>query len=274
MTTENTSTVADRFNARSMYDIYRVVITFTERLYGGTPKNPEMIKDWVKARTGYDDAQTEVQTAEALDLIVEETATKGWTGFQGDELGLFISTNNVKAMLKQSASMLAITVKQRGSKQILAEGMEVKGLHPKGRNSRLYLGGKTQPDGFEERPIHVMTPQGKRASIKRIDYVEDLSLEFEIWVLQTAAQESRHIGEEDIVRILTFSQENGVGGDRSQGAGKFRVTGFDVKQLAKPFKRSKVEEDDGYSLNVDLGDKPSKKKAGRPKTQKFFPAES
>lgn len=216
-------TTNNKFDARALYDTYTVEIRLRGRLYGGTPKNKDLIEAWVKARTGHEDEQTSEQVKAAIEVLVDETAEKSWSGFQGDDKGLFVAANNLKAMLKQSASMLAITVKKRGSRQILAEGMEVKAI---GGGERVYLG-KASPDGFEERPIHVKTAQGPRTALKRIDYVEGISIAFEIWVLKTQPAETRHIGEKELVQILTFSQENGFGADRSQGAGKFDVLGFE-----------------------------------------------
>ena len=125
--------------------------------------------------------------------------------------------------------MLRFTTDKRGCKQIFQHGFEVKA--PDG-GERLYLGATgTLP--FDEGPIHVQTPQGPRTAIKRVDYVERPSITFEVWVLSTHASETRHIGENDVVQMLRFAQENGVGADRSQGRGKFDVTGFDVLQRAE-----------------------------------------
>lgn len=147
---------------------------------------------------------------------------KAGTASSATKKGVYIECRQVKAAVKQSASVLGITRKKTGSKQILAEGGEVKALDG---GDRLYLG-KTEPDGFEERPIHVMTAQGPRTALKRVDYCENVKLEFEIWILRTNAQEKRHIGEDELVTILTFMQENGVGADRSQGGGKMDVVEF------------------------------------------------
>ena len=100
--------------------------------------------------------------------------------------------------------------------------MEVKGIDDP---MRIYLDA-VEPDGYEERPIHVQTAQGPRTAIKRVDYVQDKTMAFQIWVLKTAPAETRHIGETEIVAMLRFSQENGLGGDRSQGGGKFDVIEF------------------------------------------------
>lgn len=213
-----------RFTARNLYDVYAVTIRFRDRLTGGMPKNRELIQTWVEARTGFDDEITKTQVKEELDLIVNDVAEKSWMGFAEDQTkGLFIFARNVKAMFKQGASMLRTTVQKPGSKQIFAEGSEIKGLD---EGDRLYLG-KMKPDGMEESPIHVMTAKGPRTALKRVDYVEKIDLSFNIWVLRTNANEKRHVGEEELIKILTFSQENGLGADRSQGQGKFDVVKFE-----------------------------------------------
>ena len=95
--------------------------------------------------------------------------------------------------------------------------------------ARVYLGRK-EPDGQEEGPIHVQTAQGPRTAIKRVDYVEDVSLSFEVWTLKkqnnSDAEKKRHIGKEDLEKMLALAQENGLGADRSQGSGKFDVIEF------------------------------------------------
>ncbi len=216
MTTDN------RFDASALYDRYAVTIRLRDRINGGVPKNSAVIEKWVKARTGFDDELTKAQTEEALKTQTEDVAEGMWTGFPRDENGLFIWTRQIKAMLRESAVLLGITKKKRGSRQIIQHGFEIK--NPDG-GDRIPLGVE-EPTGSEEGPIHVMTAQGPRSALKRQDYVETPTLRFEIWVLTTAAQETRHIGEKDIVRMLTHAQENGLGASRSQGHGKFDVVEF------------------------------------------------
>lgn len=219
---------ASEFNSEPLYDVYNVSIKMRERIYGGTPKTKEMIRTWIESRTKYKDAITDEQVETAEEVMGEAAEERSWMGFQEDANGLFIDTNNIKAMLKQGGSILGIFKKKRGSKQIMCEGMEVKTM--KG-TSRLHLE-REEPDGYLEKPIHVMTAQGPRTAIKRADYLENIEFSFSIWVLKTAAAETRHVGRAEIVRILTFSQENGLGADRSQGAGKFDVVNFQQVQKA------------------------------------------
>jgi hypothetical protein len=219
-----TKKVNERFNPAKLYDIYEVAIAVRDRVCGGMPRNPDLIKTWVESTTGFADEQAEKLVQADAELVVNAVAEKSWVGFPEDkEKGLFIPCRNVKAMLKQSASLLRITVQKRGSKQVLAEGLEVKA--PDG-GDRLYLETKV-PTGREDKAIHVMTAAGPRSALKRQDFVERPVLTFQIWVLKTDPKENRHIGEEDIVQILTHAQENGLGASRSQGEGKFDVIEFD-----------------------------------------------
>lgn len=208
-----------------LYDRYFVVITVRNRLCGGIPKNAELLKSWIEAGTGHQDEQSEKLTEEAREQMIDATTEKSWIGFYRDPaLGLYIETRLVKAMFKECASVLLLTVKKRGSKQILQHGFEIK--DEEGREGRIYLR-KHEPDGRKEGPIHVMTAQGPRTALKRVDYVVRPTLKFQVWVLKTAPAETRHLGEKDLREILALAQENGLGADRSQEEGKFTVDSFE-----------------------------------------------
>lgn len=230
--------MSDRFSARNLYDVYRVKIAMTDKLCGGRSRNPDLLESQVKAQLGYDDEQTAQLTDEARAQMLDTVVEKSWVGFYRDEeRGIYIETRQIKAALKQCASLLGITKAKIGSKQILHEGAEVKALDG---GDRIYLG-RQEPDGYDEGPIHVMTAQGPRAAIKRVDYVKNAVLEFEVWVLWTAGGEKRHIGEDELVQMLTFAQENGIGADRSQGRGKFSVVEFERVQSGMERKAPKTK---------------------------------
>lgn len=217
----------NRFSPARLYNRFAIVIAVRDRVCGGMPKNKDLIRPWVESTLPKgeekDPAMTEKLIQEDAELVVNAVEERVWNGFPEDAAkGLFIPCRQIKAMLKQSASLLGITKKQRGSKQILAEGLEVKA--PDG-SDRIYLD-RMKPDGVEEKAIHVMTAQGPRSALRKFDFVEKPKLRFEVWVLKTAAQETRHVGEDQIVEILTHAQENGLGASRSQGEGKFDVVEF------------------------------------------------
>ena len=219
------------FSARPLYDIYRITITVREQLCGGMPKNKDVIADWIKSTTQYNDEQTKAQTDEAREALLEETTEKSWNGFPGDkEKGIFLWARCIKAMFKECASLRRVTTEKRGSKQIFQHAFEVKALDG---GSRVFLG-KMEADGYNEGPIHVQTPQGPRTALKRVDYIQGpIDISFEVWVMGTHPSETRHVGEKDLVDMLTFAQENGLGADRSQGMGKFDVKAFEQVQKAE-----------------------------------------
>lgn len=217
-------------DSSSLYDRYRVAIAIRERIDGGTPKDPKLIEAWVKARTGHDDAETQKQIEEHMPDVTaasDEVAEGMWTTFKRNKIGIYVETRQVKAMLRECAVVLGITKKKRGSRQIIQHGFEVRG---RDGGSKIYLEGRDGEDleiFDEEKAIHVMTAQGPRSAIKRTDYATNAVLEFEIWVLTTKTQETRHLGAKDIETMLSLAQEDGLGANRSQGSGKFDVTRFE-----------------------------------------------
>jgi hypothetical protein len=225
----------NEFDPSVLYDRYSVHLVTTSKLCGGIPRDPDLLEAFVKAKTGHDDAKTVEQVAALAATAPEVTVEQSWIGFQQDSAGLFITARNIKAMLRECASVLRIFTTKTGSKQIVQHGFEVVApgcvagaLEAERirlcRDNDTVLASLTAPDGYEERAIHVMTAQGPRNALKRSDYVNaGTDLLFDIWVLKTSANEKRHIGRDDLVQILTLAQNNGLGADRSQGFGKFNV---------------------------------------------------
>jgi hypothetical protein len=217
------TTIAEMFDTSPIYNRYAVTIQFRDRLVGGTPRNKELLGDWIKARTGFEDAKSQEQIAD-IAAHIEEVSEKSWIGFQvekNDEKGLFIPTRNIKSHLRECCNILKIIA---AAKKHVREMLEIKPPgEPKGE--RLYLG-KMQPDGVEERVIHVDTPLGPRSAIKKTDYVEKQRLSFEVWILGTSPNAKHHLGKDQLVEMLRYGQEGAIGADRSQGYGKYDVIEF------------------------------------------------
>lgn len=209
-----------------LYDVYDVRFRFVTPLSGGVPKSPDLIDAWVRARTGYDDARArEVAAQTKKDMGIDEervqteaeaAAEKSWSGFKSDAEGLYIEARQVEAMLKETASVMRLTVNKRGSKQVLQHACHVKPY-------RIHLG-KTEPDGYEESVVHATTPQGPIHAIKRNDYVsEGTEIAFTLHVLRGNAQ---GVDEDYLRRCVTLGQDDGLGANRSQGFGRFEVVTF------------------------------------------------
>jgi hypothetical protein len=218
-----------QFDSKRIYDVYRITIKMRDKLCGGIPRNKELLADAVRAHTGFDDAQTKAQIEELGAGVVDTIVEKSWNGFVGDKDGLYLPAFQIKAMFKEVSSLLRITTEKRGSKQIIQHGTFL--VKATDGGDRVHFG-KTEPDGSDEGPVHVMTPQGPRTAIKRVDYVQGVSLAFDLWVYATHPSETRHVGETEIVQMLTLAQENGLGADRSQGKGTFDVADFACTQRA------------------------------------------
>lgn len=186
------------------------------KIGGGIPRHPEMVKRWQEARGGNEEqiaASVESLGTQALDDTEDVKAL--WTGFCSDEKGLYIEDRNVKAMIKESANIVKEVVGVKALKSKVAERVFVK---PK----RIYLG-KMEPDGMHEKPIHVMTRQGPRTALKRLDYCKDVKVSFGLKVV------ADKVVTEGVLRVIfEHGSENGLGSDRSQGFGTFEILRFEA----------------------------------------------
>lgn len=220
-------------DSSTLYRRFRVKLKYKSALCGGVPKQKDIVRKWLESRTGHSDATTDKQEKEALENIdLDEEAEKSWNGFFVEKgHGVWVPARNVKAMFKECASVLNILKEKRGSKQVMQHAFEVKsiGYHAFDRIPVMRNGEQVRDaDGYYEQPIHVTTAQGPRTAIKRVDYIENAEIEFEVWVLATNPRENRHVGLKELTKMLALGQENGCGADRSQGYGKFEVLELDV----------------------------------------------
>lgn len=200
-----------------IYHKYRVKIQFREKLLGGIPKSEKLIEGWLQTlrsdkfnERGEEATLGDEVATTIYDEIEVEKEEKAWTGFKRDDKGLYIEARQIEAMLKECATTLGLTVKIKGFRQHLQHGTFV-------QPPRLHLG-KTEPDGYEELVGHVSGPRGKRAILKRHDYVERPTLEFEVWSVDNGKMKEEHLR-----KLFALGQENGLGCSRSQGYGKFDV---------------------------------------------------
>ena len=194
-----------------MWIKYHVAIQIRDRIMGGIPKDPEIIKGWLQARGLEELAE---QTVEEMG---EQLVTGAWNGFKADEDGLYIEGRQVKAMFKEAANVMRHVIGFKGPMRArLAERLVIK-------PDRIHLGAK-EPSGYLERPIHVMTRMGPRDALKRTDYVEKPKLLFDVWLLDDGM-----ITDEHLRQLLEYAGETGLGADRSQDEGKFDLVEFELK---------------------------------------------
>ncbi len=237
---------------KQFYDVYRItiVVEAPNRIIGGHPLNPLVIagdqqakkpkKSYAELKTKVKerDELTEQQDEENLEAIEgQEKEERSWIGFPRNSEGqMYMFARCPKACIKETVSVHRI-LQDRPKTEHLKHGTEIK---PEGLDhgnqllfyrittaGRMYV---TEPDGCEERAIQVMTMQGPRTAIKKTDYLTDVYCTFDWWVAPTHPADTRHIKEEELVRILTLAQENGLWADRSIGEGKFRLVNVEKVQ--------------------------------------------
>jgi len=217
--------------ASDMWTEYSVSLKILNRIYGGIPKNPELIEGFLKGKGVPAMAVAELAPKIAASIDPEEaeaarTAEAMWTGFKSDDRGIYIETRQIKAMLKEASGESEMWRDIRGLKSRLGGA-----VFPKAEGgsdfSRIYLyrDGKPlgKPDAFEDTVGHVSGPAGPRSILKRKDYAENVVMSFKLKV------GSRTVTEEVLRNLFEFGSELGLGADRSQENGKFEVMEFAKK---------------------------------------------
>lgn len=235
-----------------------VTLEIRERIMGGVPLNPKLIEGWIKAGmpsvSEAERAALAARTAEEVPAATEDKAQAMTCCFKRNkEDGLFIEGRQVKAMFKESANVLREVLQKaehKGSKAKPAkpdaadaapspdDKPEKPDTSRKSRFTairaklaeRLFVAedrisirrdGKIleQADGSEERAIHVLTAMGPRDALKRSEFIEaPATLTFHLKWLADGV-----IDLDLIAVLLEHASENGIGADRSQGNGRFRV---------------------------------------------------
>lgn len=240
-----------------LYDRYRVDIEFCSDLEGGVPTNKELIKAWVSARlkkSKRDFTKEEVEKIadetiaalphHALEQVTETTLehTTLYNSFKRDNVGaLVLESRCIKSMFKEAGSVLrevlSTDAKALGReakyntmfKSRIAEELFVEGEFNRFLRADAPL---FDVDGHEEKPIHVTDPRTgqKNHALKRYDFLlanhpaGPLRTSFVVRILR-----DKNLTEHDLLRMLEYAQDNGLGSGRSQGRGVFKV--LDITQL-------------------------------------------
>ena len=211
------------------YKEFDVTITFEGNVEGGIPKDPSIMKTWLETK-GISGAETYQETLAAMeapvsdedkDKVEETIVQKNWSGFKKHpEGGLYIEGRQLKAAFKEAANVTKEFL-SKANKQLkqararLAERVFVWGTDIEGSKEIILLG-KHEPDGTDERVVHAQTRKGKISSIKRTDYVTAPTIKFRLEVL-----DDKLFTLEILTELLEYMGKNGLGANRSQGAGVF-----------------------------------------------------
>jgi hypothetical protein len=239
-------TAADLFKTTGTYTRYQAEIQVVDKMIGGIPKNPDTIKQWLKARLDVGDQELIQLTREtamemkavndetpSIDTLVDEVARKfeGGQGFKTVDGQLVYEGRCMKAALKEAMNVAYPGTSFPGKpKQVNKEGKEAdlvrKGLLRFGAETIFveenYIPlGVSEPSGTEQRIKHIVTPQGPRSAITVVDYVEKPKLSCTIRVMDD------FLPPEAWGRIWSILENIGLGTDRARSDGKFELIGWD-----------------------------------------------
>ncbi len=219
--------------AAQTYTRYRATLRFKHLIVGGIPSDKSVIEGWVRSRMDLGDAAISelvdrtveergvLTPDEAIEAVMQSELAPSVNGFKRDDNGqLCIEGRIVKAALKEWMNSAYPGTKFPGKTKI--EGLR-KGLMKYAaeavRVDDLLIGlGVKEPTTIEERIKHVMTPQGPRSSINRVEVVEQPEVTFTISVRDD------FIPEDAWARIWSVGEAIGLGSDRGRSDGQFELT--------------------------------------------------
>lgn len=196
------------------------------RIAGGTPTDPKVAEGWLKTKLVADrddlirEAVAEVMaergvTADEAAKIVD--TVKHLNGFKRDENGLYIEGRQLKAAIKEAASVAVAAGKLKGK----GWGATNKGLlsyvaeHICVVEDRLHLG-VTEPTGIAQRFVHTWRGSG----IQYEEYVDDAKVDFTVMT-------DHDFSAEQWAMLWLTGEQQGIGASRSQGYGRYEVTRWD-----------------------------------------------
>ena len=198
-----------------MWKTYDVELRFSTPFASSTPKNPKDIERMLEARAPSkppEDATPLPELAERVEQEVgaTEEVERGYATFKKDGAGLYYEARCVRAHIKDCANQLQGMLGIKALKAKVANRVYV---HPE----KIWLG-REEPDGSETRIIHAMTMKGPRSSLKTIDFLNDVTLKFQLRVLDDGV-----ITDDLLNSIFEYGAEHGMGQERSQDWGKYTV---------------------------------------------------
>lgn len=193
---------------------------------GGTPTDPKVAEGWLRTKLGID--KDDLIREKVAEVMVERGVTadeatklvdaeKHLNGFKRDENGLYIEGRQLKAALKEAASIAVAAGKlnsrgwgrtNKGLLSYLAEHVFVV-------EDRLYLG-VSEPTGVAQRFVHTFRGTG----IQYEEYVEDAKVDFTVI-------SDHDFSAKEWAAIWLCGEQNGIGASRSQGFGRYEVTRWD-----------------------------------------------
>jgi hypothetical protein len=205
---------------------------------GGIPSDPKVAAGWLRTKLADKDdlirdlvAQTmverNVKEDEAVAIVDAEQHVNGFKRDHDRGGELYWEGRCLKAALKEAVS-ITVNAGHLSAKNVWGKPDNkafLKGVrnwwpeHVFVEEDRLYLG-VTAPTGISQRFVHTNGPQGRRSAIQYEEYIEDATVDFTVI-------SDFDIPEEQWAAIWLTGEQNGVGASRSQGFGRYTVTGWE-----------------------------------------------
>lgn len=202
---------------------YRHRVTLKlDSIAGGIPSDPAIAEAWIASKVqGKTDDQIKRMAAETMaargiteqQAIEEINKLKHLNGFKRDGNGLFIEGRQIKAMIKEGASIAAaagkLPLQQWGYTGKYINSFAAEHLHVV--EDTVYLG-KDEPDEYVQ-----SFPENKRIGQRGIQITEvchDVEISFTVLA-------DFPFTTEQMAMVFLTSAENGLGACRSQGYGRF-----------------------------------------------------
>lgn len=231
-----------------MWEQMKLTMEFTTPLCGGVTRNDDLVEKWVELRAATDAkhramgndgigpdvrkpatltevAEERLATTDTVPEGTDEAMSKVWVGFSKDDTGLFVRGGSLRAHLKDCAQVLAPDVK-RGK----IDGIDAITNFKAKVTDRLYVAedrihlqqnGATVREATDHRDatMQVMTMQGPRTCLKRVDFVFPCSIKATIQILPTQG-----INRDVIEKLLEYGCVHGFNQDRSLQFGRYTYT--------------------------------------------------
>lgn len=219
-----TSVFASHFDRAWPYRFHGTLVV--ETIAGGTPSDPNVAENWLKTKLGTDKgdmirdkvAETMLERGVNVDEATQIVDTlKHLNGFKRDDQGLYIEGRQLKAGIKEAASVAVAS----GRLPSRGWGKTNKGLlnylaeHVMVVENRLHLG-VSEPTGVAQRFIHTF----RGAGIQYEEYVENAKFDFTVI-------SDHDFTNDEWAEIWLKGEQQGIGASRSQGFGKYNVVRWD-----------------------------------------------